>query len=305
MEIRQLKYFISAATHLNFTKAAGECFIVQTAMTQQIANLESEIGTKLFERHHRALALTEAGALFLQDAKAIVARSQRAAERVRSFEAGYAPVLHIGYHGEMFKQDLICILRELRRKVPKSKVLLFQLPQAELLEGLKDGQLDFIITLYGAYFETEEWMEWALLEEDRLMLVAAKDHPLANRDRVTMAEIEQEPLINFDERNNEERDIQLARNGLRPMEYGLVQDHTSGEVLVRSGYGVTIWVSRLCRKDIYPDLSFLEIEDHPGREQVVLVWRRDAMTPEKESFQTLVLEQFLSQNNLLKNNQNN
>ena len=41
MEIRQLRYFISAATHLNFTRAARECFIVQTAMTQQIANLET------------------------------------------------------------------------------------------------------------------------------------------------------------------------------------------------------------------------------------------------------------------------
>ena len=50
MEIRQLRYFISAATHLNFTRAARECFIVQTAMTQQIANLENEIGVRLFER---------------------------------------------------------------------------------------------------------------------------------------------------------------------------------------------------------------------------------------------------------------
>ena len=61
MEIRQLRYFISAATHLNFTRAARECFIVQTAMTQQIANLESEIGVRLFERGYRSLTLTPAG----------------------------------------------------------------------------------------------------------------------------------------------------------------------------------------------------------------------------------------------------
>ena len=292
MEIRQLRYFISAATHLNFTKAAKECFIVQTAMTQQIANLESEVGAKLFERHHRALALTPAGELFLREAKEIVVRAQRAEERVRSFEAGYGSVLHIGYHGEMFKQDLIELLREERRARPDGKVMLYQLPQSELLEGLRDGQLDFIVTLYGAFFETEEWMDWAILEEDRLMLAVARDHPLAGRGRVTMAEVEREPIINFDERNNEERDIMLARTGSRPTEYGRLQDHTSGEILIKSGYGVAIWVERLCRKDIYPDLDFLELSDHPGVERVALAWRRESDTPEKEAFRSRVLARY-------------
>ena len=86
MEIRQLKYFISAATHLNFTRAARECFIVQTAMTQQIANLENEIGVRLFERGYRSLTLTPAGEVFLQDAREIVAQAQAAGERVKSIE---------------------------------------------------------------------------------------------------------------------------------------------------------------------------------------------------------------------------
>lgn len=292
MEIRQLKYFISAAAHLNFTKAARECFIVQTAMTAQIANLEKEIGAKLFVRRHRALALTPAGELFLQEAREIVVRAQRAEERVRSFKAGYGSLLHIGYHGEMFKQDLIEILRDLRAELPGSKVMLYQLPQSELLEGLRDGQLDFIITLYGAFFETEDWMDWAVLEEDRLMLAVSLDHPMAGRGAVTMEEIAHEPILNFDERNNEERDILLARLGNRPTEYGRLQDHTSGEILIKSGYGVAIWVSRLCRKDIYPDLDFLEIADHPGVERVVLAWRRDCATPEKEDFRRRVLARY-------------
>lgn len=290
MEIRQLRYFISAATHLNFTRAAAECFIVQTAMTQQIANLESELGTKLFERQHRALVLTGAGVRFLRDAKEIVARANRAAERAQSFEDGYRSVLRVGYHGEMFKQELIQILRGLRGDEPEMKVLPSQLPQGELLEGLKDGQLDFIITLYGTFFEAEDWMEWDVLGEEGLMLAVAKDHPLAGRGRITMAEVERVPLINFDERNNEERDIQLARQGSRPREYARVQDHTSSEILVRSGYGAAVWVSRLCRPELYPDLAFLEIEDHPGRERPVLAWRRDTLTQEKESFRARVLQ---------------
>lgn len=283
MEIRQLRYFISAATHLNFTRAARECFIVQTAMTQQIANLESEIGVRLFERGYRSLTLTPAGEVFLRDAREIVARAQAAGERARSFEEGYANLLRIGYHGEMVKEDLVRLLRQLRQEGARWKPLLCQKPQTELLDSLRDGVLDFIITLYGAFFEAEDWLEWEVLEEDRLMLAVSRDHPLAGRESVTMAEVEEQPLVNFDEKNNEERTIELARSGRHPREYCRVEDHTSGEILIRSGWGAAIWVSRLCRPGLYPELAFLPITDHPGRERLVLAWRKGGLDPDQQA----------------------
>lgn len=61
MDIRGLKYFISAAECLNFTRAAKECFITQTAMSQHIANMEKELGFQLFRRNNRNVELTTAG----------------------------------------------------------------------------------------------------------------------------------------------------------------------------------------------------------------------------------------------------
>lgn len=292
MEIRQLRYFISAATHLNFTRAARECFIVQTAMTQQIANLENEIGVRLFERSYRSLTLTPAGEVFLRDAKEIVARAQAAGERAKSLEEGYANLLRIGYHGEMVKEDLVQLLRQLRREEAPWKPLLYQKPQTELLEGLRDGVLDFVFTLYGAFFEPEDWLEWELLEGTGVMLVVSRDHPLAGRKRVTMAEVEDEPLVNFDEKNNEERNIQLARSGRHAREYCRVQDHTSGEILVRSGWGVSMWVSRLCRPELYPDLAFVPIADHPARERLVLAWRKGSLDPDQLALKDHLAELF-------------
>ena len=78
MELRQLKCFVSAANHLSFTKAAKECFIVQSSMTEQIINLENELNVKLFERQHKGLTLTEAGEFFLPRAKAILLEDQKA-----------------------------------------------------------------------------------------------------------------------------------------------------------------------------------------------------------------------------------
>ena len=72
MDIRGLKYFISAAECLNFTRAAKECFITQTAMSQHIANMEKELGFQLFRRNNRNVELTTAGRDFYEQMKAVV-----------------------------------------------------------------------------------------------------------------------------------------------------------------------------------------------------------------------------------------
>ena len=68
MDIRCLKYFVSVAKHMNFTKAAQECFISQTAMSQHISRMEEELGFKLFYRNNRRVELTPGGKVFLEEA---------------------------------------------------------------------------------------------------------------------------------------------------------------------------------------------------------------------------------------------
>lgn len=105
MELRQLKYFISAAKHLNFTKAAAECYIVQTSMTHQIAALEDELGVKLFERKSRNMELTEAGKIFLKEAQSLLAGAERAAELVRTTAEGYESILRLGVCGKYWPES--------------------------------------------------------------------------------------------------------------------------------------------------------------------------------------------------------
>ena len=72
MQLRQLEYFIAVAEHLNFTKAAQQFYISQTAVTLQIKALEEELGVTLFHRSNRKVELTPAGKTFLEDANAIL-----------------------------------------------------------------------------------------------------------------------------------------------------------------------------------------------------------------------------------------
>lgn len=88
MNRNQLRYFVSAAEHRSFTKAAEQYYISQTAVTQQIQQLEQTLGCELFDRSTRPVSLTSAGKSFLLDAKAILERMSRAQERVHDAATG-------------------------------------------------------------------------------------------------------------------------------------------------------------------------------------------------------------------------
>lgn len=292
MEIRQLKYFISAARHLNFTKAARECCIVQTAMTQQIANLENEIGARLFERNRRMVQLTPAGKVFLKEAKTVLARAEQAVEEARSCAAGYDGMLCIGYHGELVRQDLTKILRAYRARFPQVKVFLYQQTQDEMVEGLENEVVDFGFSLHSGYYDTLPWMRSLILGEERLKLVVSEDHPLAARCQVCFEDVKEEFFIAFDEKSMEEREIQMAANGVVLRHYGGIRDHVSGEMLIRSGYGVAIWAERLCDEKERPGLAFLDILDHEQKALLCISWKEGEMSGAMRHFLKTVKEHF-------------
>ena len=97
MNRNQLRYFVAAAEHRSFTKAAEQYYISQTAVTQQIQQLEQSLGCELFDRSTRPVSLTSAGSAFLQDAKAILERMSRAQERVHDAATGLTGTLRVGY----------------------------------------------------------------------------------------------------------------------------------------------------------------------------------------------------------------
>lgn len=81
MDIRQLRYFITVAEHLNFTKAANQLYVAQSAISHQIADLEDQVGVKLFIRNKRSVQLTPAGAVFLKEVMEIVEKRQERLKR--------------------------------------------------------------------------------------------------------------------------------------------------------------------------------------------------------------------------------
>ncbi|PYF72452.1 LysR substrate-binding domain-containing protein [Pedobacter nutrimenti] len=186
MELRQLNYFVKAAEHLHFTEAAGACFVTQSTLSQQIKQLEEELGMLLFDRIGKHVRLTEAGNVFLKHARQIlrdVAKSKEAISELNSLAAGD---LKIGVT-YAFSSMVLPALTPFSFKYPGIKIYVEYGPPEVLELKLKGAELDIILTFHEE--SDNEGLEMQPLFSSRIMMVVSKKHPLAALKKITVNEL--------------------------------------------------------------------------------------------------------------------
>ena len=145
MNRNQLRYFVAAAEHRSFTKAAEQYYISQTAVTQQIQQLEQSLGCELFDRSTRLVSLTSAGSAFLQDAKAILERMSRAQERVHDAATGLTGTLRVGYVRGYERSDLSTLMRHFHQKNSNVLISFYRCSTDVLAAGLLHQEYDIVL----------------------------------------------------------------------------------------------------------------------------------------------------------------
>jgi DNA-binding transcriptional LysR family regulator len=141
MELRHLRYFVAVCEALNFTKAAAQLRIAQPALSRQVQDLEDEIGVDLLKRSPRGVTITAEGKLFLEEAREVLKRTDESVEKVRALARGEYGELHAGYAPSPTVEILPPALAAFQKAFPRVRVLLHDLSQRELIDGLQDGTL--------------------------------------------------------------------------------------------------------------------------------------------------------------------
>ncbi|MEE7447950.1 LysR family transcriptional regulator [Methylobacterium radiotolerans] len=142
MELRHLRYFAAVAKHLSFTAAAESLGVAQPPLSQQIRDLEEEIGTALFERTTRRVALTRAGQDFHIQVIGILERAAEAAERARAIGAGTAGIINVGLTGSMLAGPLGPAIRDFAQVYPRVDLRIHERSPDRQIAMLKAGQTD-------------------------------------------------------------------------------------------------------------------------------------------------------------------
>ncbi len=192
MELRHLRYFIAVADELNFTRAAQRLHTAQPSLSQQIRDLEDEIGTRLLERSKRKVELTEAGRVFLAEARLVLAQADRAVARARQAGQQHALTVTIGFVPAAEITIFPAILPKLRMRCPGVNVELRSLPTMELEEALLRGDID--IAFMRRPVHSPSLNVEVVLTEPLVVLMPAS-HPLAAQARIEPAMLDGQPFI--------------------------------------------------------------------------------------------------------------
>lgn len=196
MELRHIRYFLAVAHEANFTRAAKKLGIGQPPLSQQIKQLEAELGVPLFRRTPHGAELTAAGLAFEPEARRLIdgaARAIRAAQRAGLGETG---TLRVGFTGSAaFNPVVADIFRRFRRAFPDAELTLVEANTVQLLEGLENDRMDAIFIRPGT--ARPAGIRLHHFPDEQMRIAVPSDHPLAKHSRATVAALANEWFVLF------------------------------------------------------------------------------------------------------------
>jgi DNA-binding transcriptional LysR family regulator len=199
MELRHLRYFMAVAEELHFGRAAERLNMAQPPLSQQVRALEDELGVRLFERSSRRVRLTEAGEIFEGRARRILESADMAVDEARRAARGELGRVTVGIMSSAMLPTFPPILRHYRAGRPDVEVAFAQLHSNEQLDAVREGRIDVGFVDISARGGRTDVNGVAVHVEPvwRETLVAAlpREHPLAGRARIGLAELADDPFI--------------------------------------------------------------------------------------------------------------
>lgn len=276
MEIRQLRYFISVAEHLNFTEAAKQLFVAQPAVSQQIKSLEKEIGIKLFVRDKHSVQLTPAGKVFLNEAIEMLNRSEEAIKKARKAEIGEVGELNIGFLNAPVKSFLPSLVMEFRRKYPHIQISLNHYQTGQIVEKLRNAEVDIAFTMSFGPQDIADW-EYKTLFSQPYCVFMNQEHPLAKKDRISIYDLADEPFVMLDRKESPQGYDHLftlfANHGFLPNITIQTERIETVLTIVEAGLGIAVLPKHLL---VYgnPSLRYMEIEEWNHTVDIVVAWKK-------------------------------
>ena len=192
MEFRQLRYFVKVAELRSFSEASKALFISQSTLSQQIKQLEEELGVELLIRDSRHVSMSDYGEQYLPYAKQVLKDVDTSAERMNDVRQLKIGTLNVGAT-YTFCPLLADTVRDYMKKYPGIKLKIYCRSMENLMEMLEHGQLD--VALSYKPLQSYDDIDSHILFNSNLCVIAGKDNPVAKKERIRLAELENLPLV--------------------------------------------------------------------------------------------------------------
>ena len=279
MELRHLRYFVAVAEELHFRHAAEIVHVAQPALSQQIRQLEEEIGVKLFERSRHKVRLTPAGKAFYENAQSILKQADQAVAKARKVESGDVGTIRIGFVSTAAIRVLPVAMKKLQKQAPSAEVELNELAAGEQIDGLYREQLD--IGFVHAQL-SQDVLKTKVVARDRLIVAVPGSCKLAGFRRVDLKDLASWPAIMPAGHSSagfyEQVRMAYQRAGVRPERVHNTRLLQTGLLLVAAGVGVSL-VPESFQSIHVKGVVYKKLQVEPPLCELVAVWRRDNTSP--------------------------
>lgn len=291
MELRHLRTIAAVARHRSLTKAGEELFLTQSAVSQQIRRLESELGVEVFRRTSRSVELTAEGRVILGYAERVLAEVDGLHLELEELTGLLSGQLRIGGVYPTGPYDLFAMLADFRAAHPGVAIHMVEDTQDDVLEALRADDLDCAFTALDPDALGNEFAA-TLLWEDELVAAFPPGHPLCSRISVTFGELAAEDLIAYRENSALRRRLErtMAARGLEPRNAFICTEMAAVRGLASKGLGVAV-IPRSVAELPGPPIELRPIAPERLTWPIALVWRAARrQTPAGKAFLKVAID---------------
>jgi DNA-binding transcriptional LysR family regulator len=291
MELRHLRYLVAVADQGSYTAASRSLRVAQSAISEQLADLEQEVGVPLFTRSGRKTALTAAGSAFVEEARRTLAAAEQAIDRAQRVHRGQAGTLRIGFFAGGTGVNFPRLIQTFRKQSPDVQLSLVEMTSTQQWVALAEGKIDVGFTRR-LEPEFRHELRSAPIQQDPIMAILPKNHPaapgpvdlrdLAN-ERFVLSSRETSPAV-FD------KAIELCSEaGFSPRIASISSVWSSVVVMVRAGEGVSLLPLNE-QQFRTRDIAFCPLKARNAFVEFVIAWSRTRDNPLIRNFRTLALQ---------------
>lgn len=287
MTLRQLRYFVALGQELNYRRAAERLFITQPALSTAIKALEHHFGVQLFTRNTREVALTDLGAAWLPQVQQALGGVDAVIENLVTMSGTRQGRLRLGYLIGTGADLLFRVVRHFESAYPDVTVEPIEFDFADPTAGLADGVTEVALLRPPVDLPDHRML---ILDSESWVACLPRDHRLADRSEVDIAELLDDPIVCAPLTAGTWRDYWLAmdvRGNRPPTIAAIAATYEAETTLISRGLGVSFTTSSVAHFYDRPGIVYVPITDRPPS-HTALVWNPSGLSPQAEALVSYV-----------------
>lgn len=276
-DLKLLRYFLAVAEELHFGKAAARLNMSQPPLSIHIKELENQLGTLLFIRHSRSVALTHAGRILMEESRRLLANANQVLARVEQIGRGEAGRIELGVVGTAMWGRMRPMLRRFMKENPNVEVIFREKSPAMQMALLERRELD--VGIWRMAVEPTSGFTSKRLHEAAFLVALPVDHPLAEQSAISLQALRDEYFVTLPSAHSDWAFLQLVcqQAGFSPIIVREAVEPQTVLAMISMGMGLTLIA------DSYAQMSWPGVVFRPLEERIpadlYIVYEKQQVTP--------------------------